>query len=732
MFNEKNNLQFRPSSCRFLLTFIIALGGFIFADQTVLGQTPEPSQTPDKVEINGFTVKSSIEIGGRYTKVDGSENKFKSDFNYKKGIRVFNSSFSMEDKEGKNRYFDSLMINTSGWGADPSGYARVNLEKTGGYRFTSHVRRVEYFNNLNNHALNEHTQNTRNNMGDFDLSILPQNEKIRFNIGYSYSKYTGPGFSTARNYRDDFATGTVNDAKSNDFRAGVQGKLLGFNLSFTQGYRSFIDKSRYILASPSIGNATADTTVYNSFSRLMPVNGEAFFSVFDINRTFAKKLDFTGRVVYSSTATKSSVVDVYKGRDNSNNFIDSDSYEIKAQGKRPQTRADLGISFRATDNFTISNTVSYDQFTVNGGEDYRQLLIWRNPAGVAQPNRFTSSNAYRVNNFKKFTNLFEGDYQFNNKVSFHLGYRYTRREVKTSGYDRSLVSINNAVAVNNPTLACPYTGVGSANPLILCENEENSTNTFIAGMKIKPTKNWVMFWDVEKGDADNVFTRIENYKFTNFRFRTRVTFDKAAVSLSAISKDNTNPAQSDTIPPIGFGPNVKSRIFSGTIDWNPIPQLSFNTGYTYTHQTSKTPIYIFRTFPPSTTSVRTLGRSEYYVRDNYAYVDAVLTPFRRVSIYASYRVSRDKGQGDIPLTDPYPILIGNSSTALLTPENLIFSYPMKLQSPEVRAVFRLNNNVDWNIGYQYFNYKERFQSVQDYKAHLPYTSLTIYFGGADR
>lgn len=712
-----------------LFVLFAALLGIAFVTQSSLAQPAKPTPTPDEVELSGFKVKSSIEIGGRWRSLDGSEDKFRSDFNYKKGFRIFNSSFSMEDKEGKNRFFDSLLINASGWGGDPTGFTRINIEKSGGYRLTSNVRRITYFNNLNNHALKEHTQNTRNNMGDFDLTVFPENEKLRLNFGYSYSRYTGPGFSTARNYRDDFTTPVINKAVNNDFRAGISTKLLGFNLSFTQGYRNFSDKTNYLLSAPNVGNNTTDTTVYNSFSRLMPVRGEAYFSIFDAHRTFAKKVDLTARLIYSSTSTQSGVFDIYTGRDNSNNFVDLDRYNIEGKAKRPQTRGDLGVSWRITDDFTISNTFSFDQFAVNGGEDFLQSFALRNASGITQPTRITTSTAYRVNAFKKYTNLVEGDYQFTNRVGLHLGYRYTHRKVNVTGYDLNIVSSNVVQAVTNPSRLCARAGV---NPLVPCEEEKNSTHTVIAGMKIKPTNWWVLFWDVEKGSADNVFTRIENYKFTNFRVRNRLTFDKFVFSFSGVSKDNTNPAQTDNVPPRGFGPVVKSRIYSGNLDWNPIPELGFSGGYTYTHQTAETPIYINRSFPPSTALVRVLGRSEYYVRDHYANFDVVVNPIKRLSIYGSYRISKDTGQGNRSLGDPYTILIGNSTTSLVNPQNIVNSYPYQLQSPEVRAAIRLTKNIDWNIGYQYYNYKEKFQSVQNYRAHLPYTSFTIYFGGADR
>jgi hypothetical protein len=56
---------------------------------------------------------------------------------------------------------------------------------------------------------------------------------------------------------------------------------------------------------------------------------------------------------------------------------------------------------------------------------------------------------------------------------------------------------------------------------------------------------------------------------------------------------------------------------------------------------------------------------------------------------------------------------------------------MSFQSPEARLAFKLHPRLDWNIGYQYYNYNESVlvgPRPQNYHAHLPYTSLRLYFG----
>ena len=90
-----------------------------------------------------------------------------------------------------------------------------------------------------------------------------------------------------------------------------------------------------------------------------------------------------------------------------------------------------------------------------------------------------------------------------------------------------------------------------------------------------------------------------------------------------------------------------------------------------------------------------------------------------MTLYAAYRINKDNGQGN-RLADPTG-----------TPGTLISSYPMSFQSPEARLAIKINKRLDWNLGYQYYNYNESAlvgPRPQNYHAHLPYTSLRVYFG----
>ncbi len=659
--------------------------------QTSSAQSPTPSPTPSSTSTSssGAEITSTIELGLRGVHVNGSDNKYRSDLNYRPGFRVFDSSFLIENKEGHGNFFDSALVTTSGWGGDPSGMFRFNLERRGFYRFDSNIRRVKYFNNLTNHALNQHNANTDHGFGDFDLSIFPERESLRFRLGYSFNRTGGDGGFTTRAYGDEFGILSNVDSRSDDFRAGVEGKAYGFNLGLNYGFRKFNERTSYFIDGINLGNNPTNNPRLFTFERRNPIEGTTNFVQFHAQRTFASKLDFTARLIHSQTSTEFNLSERITGRDNSNNQVDLDLFAISGQAKRPQTRGDLGMTFRVTEKFRISNTFTFDQFNISGGNAFYEELRRRNAAGTGLPTVLTSTLAHRVTAYRRATNLIEADYQVNNRFGFNIGYRFTDRKVQIEGSNRNV----------SPT---PIT-------TIISEEFANQTHGLIAGFKAKPVNNWVIFFDAEHGKADNVFTRLANYDFTNFRFRTRANIKTFSINASFISRSNDNPSRSVEMPAVNFTSETRSRTFAASVDWTPAPEITLSGGYTFQHLNAVTDIIV------PVAGARLAGISQYFVRDSSFFFDIHARPVKRVSVFASYRINDDRGQG------------GRVSTRA---QDIITSYPMRFQSPEVRLAIKLTSNIDWNLGYQYYDYKERLGNPQNYNAHLPYTSLRIYFGKA--
>lgn len=715
--------------------------GFL-AIACVTASTSSSAQSPEPAKSN-TTVTSSVEFGYRYLSVNGDMEKYRSDLNYKKGVRIFDSSFLIESKDN---FFDSALITAGGWGADPTGSMGLKMDKAGIFKFDSKVRKVTYFNNLKTHAFNwsqpntgsEHRFDTRNTFGDFDLTLRPESKTFRVTMGYSFSDSNGPGAYTIRfpqfasttttTRGDEFQVNSFFKSRSDDLRLGVAGALAGFDLSLNYGRRVFRDNTSFTLDSFSPGNSPdPNSASINTFARYYPTKGNTNYLNFSIHRMIAERLEFTGRLIYSESTSTFNQSDIGIGTSTASGptiprlLVDLDRISVTGDVKRPQTRGDIGLTYRVTDKFRISNTFNFDQFNISGGNRFFETLLSRTVGGVSRPIDNSDNSSWRATSYRRLSNTIEADYQVNNRFGFHVGYRVSKRRVDLGVLDRNLVS----------------------GALTLQENEEfeNTTHTFLVGAKIKPTKNWSIYMDLDRGQSDNVFTRLANNDFTNFRIRTRATIKNFSLNLSLITKDNDSPGTS--VPILGTAgvilfpatetvANSKNRVFSGSVDWNPRREFTLSTGYTYNRLDSNVDVLVPIGSPILPATTWFLGKSNYVSRDSYFFVDVTARPMKRVSLYASYRIDKDPGQGNRVETRP---------------QDIYTSYPINFQTPEARLSIRLTKNVDWNLGYQYYSYRERptinpfafivipgqlnrtfLPVAQNYTAHLPYMSLRIYFG----
>ncbi|MFY9555558.1 MAG: hypothetical protein WAV20_08505 [Blastocatellia bacterium] len=652
-------------------------------------KTNPPAASSQSGAEGPYTIRSSIEFGVRGIAIDGNADKYRSDLNYTPGFRIFDSSFMMKSTDNNGPVFDTLMMSSFGWGNDPNRYVRVNAEKTKAYRFDANYRRFDYFNSLRNLALGQHTANTEFRQGDFNLTILPQNEKIRFNLGYSLDRNSGPSVSTIRFNGDEYPAANPIRMAADEYRVGVDARVSVFDLSFMQGWRFFKEDTEYLVTVPNAGNNPTNTAVIKDFFRSAPTRGDTPFTRLSLHTLIKRKLDFTGRYIYTSGSTRYTFFQNGTGVDSSGNKVTSDIIQVVGNAKRPNGMGDLAATFFVTDRIRISETFRVNNFRINGGDLLAEALLRLKPTAAGDtvlPPVLTNTLSFRTINYRRYMNTIEGDYDVSRWLSLHAGYRYTDRHIEIGSSD---------IPVGTP-----------AKPEL--EKLDNSTNTFILGLKVKPLKIWSIYFDLERGAADNVFTRVDNYDFTNVRVRSILRPNKTlAFNASLVTKDNSNPAITEDNR--SFGVNVKSRVFTSSADWSPNEKFSLSGGYTRANVTSDAQIIFFLTG-----SLKTFGESRYFLRDNFFFVSGYVRIFPRASLFAGYRLHNDPGQGD-----------RSSSTS-----RLIGSFPYEMQSPEAKFVFRVHTNVDWIAGYQYFGYEEKFPNIttQAYHAHLPYTSLRIWFG----
>ncbi|HEY6118372.1 MAG TPA: hypothetical protein VIV66_00360, partial [Pyrinomonadaceae bacterium] len=685
---------------RILLEFTL---GLMLMAGAVNAQQPNPSPTPgdsktkssanqtgNEDELGDYSVTSSIELGYRGIRVDGDVNKYKSDLNYKAGPRLFDSSFLLKSKDGKSGGpFDTFLVTSTGFGADANGQMRISVENPKWYRFEGSYRRFKYFRFLNNLAnpnwvfspatfsvppnpvTGEHGYNIKQQLGDFDLTILPKNELIRFNVGYSPERYSGPAFTSYHIGGNEFLLLSEMRSRANDFRVGADGKLGPIDFSFLQGFRRFRDDSFIDLGRTFGINRNPAVASFNSFTRNEPSRGSVNYTRFSAHTFVAKRLDITARIVHSKASSDSVFAENFTGLNfnprvtgwpptppaGTPNVLTLGRYNISADSNRPNTLGDFGLTFLATDHLRISNTFRVEDFKING------FGLFADTFSITRGTRndtvsFSNLDATNITKYRKYQNTLEGDYQFNPRYSVHFGYRYGSRRIE---------KFFDGFAFNSNGSFTP-----PATPTSEEESEVNHTHAFLGGFKARPYNNWTIYVDAEHGTADNVFTRIGNYNYTNVRAKTRYAPNKKVTfNLALIARNNGNPSEIAGVSLEDFGLTMKSRVFTSSVDWSATPKLSFSVGYNYNWVNSNAVVdYFFN-------SIRhPFGHSLYFLRNSFFYIDTVAQVTRRATLYMSYRINRDSGQGT-RLSDP----TGN-------PGFLVTSYPMSYQTPEGRLAIR--------------------------------------------
>ena len=728
--STKQNISLRTIG---LTLVLMAALGLAVAQQPAPSPSPQKSDSSDTPAEAGenagdYTVISSVEFGYRGLRVDGDLNKYQSDLNYKAGPRLFDSSFLLRSTDSKGGLFETFLVTSTGWGADPQGNLRVSVEHPKWYRFDGTYRRFKYFRFLNTFAnpnwvfspasfsvppkpvTGEHGYNSRIKLGDFDLTLLPKNRWIRFNVGYSPERYSGPAFTNYHAGGNEFILLSQLRSRANDFRVGADGKLGPLNFSFLQGFRRFRDDSTIDLGvTPGI-NLNPAVASLTSFDRNEPARGSVDYTRFSVQTLVAKRLDITGRIIYSKAEQNFTSIESFTGRNwnpritgfppsppgATPNTLNLGRYNLTGDTERPSWLGDLGLTWLATDKLRLSNTFRVETFEIDGAAlfaDFFSLTRGTRTDTIG----FSNRDVHTRTEYRKIQNTIEGDYQFSKDYSIHLGYRYGRRRITEaiSGFN---------LGSNSPTPLVPDSFT-----------EHNNTHAILGGFKARPASEWTIYFDAEHGTADNVFTRIGNYNYTNIRAKSRYKpTSRVAFNLAVITKDNANPSEIAGVSLEDFGVSVKSRIFSSSLDWTATSRFSISTGYNYHWINSSAKLdYFFNNVQ------HPLGNSLYFVRNNFFFVESVARIAPRATIFTAYRINKDNGQGN-RVADPTG-----------RPGTLIASYPMSFQSPEARLAIKLHHRLDWNVGYQYYNYNESpivGPRPQNYHAHLPYTSLRLYFG----
>ncbi len=162
------------------------------------------------------TLPLDLTVGYRFLSLSGSEEMYRSQVNERSGLLLRSLSLTTSDLSGS--IVDAVRVEAADLGAGPSGMFRFQAGRAGLYDLKFNYRRTEHFDSVPTFPL-QTSDRTRNSF-DVELTALP-GKVISPIVGYSRSRYEGPGTTTYSVGGNEFRLRSDLDDTEQEFRVGA-------------------------------------------------------------------------------------------------------------------------------------------------------------------------------------------------------------------------------------------------------------------------------------------------------------------------------------------------------------------------------------------------------------------------------------------------------------------------------------------------------------------------------
>jgi len=646
--------------------------------QQVVAPTPESVGTPRGEDIGGYNVVHSFETGYRFADIGGNRGKYRSDVNFRNGLRLLGSSLSVNSKNGQGGMFDEIILNTLGLGNDPYQFANLRIQKNGLYRYDMLWRLNEYYNPGLTISDGRHFRDTSRRLQDHDLILLPQS-KVQFRFGYSGNTQDGPGLSTVQLFDsrgDEFAPFADIHRVRNEFRIGNDIELAGFKFSWLRAWENFKEDTSYLLGS-SPGANPEDLTTLDGFRRIEPQHGNSPFWRGNLHGE-RKSWAVNARITYVGARRNFILDETAVGV-----VRNATNRQIVAGGNatRPTTAGDFSISIFPGERLSVVNNTSVYSTRINGDSLYSEV----------NNNRPSNQVYFQFLGIRTITNSTDINYRASSMIGLYGGYHYSSRVIRsTENFSIPAFDIAEGVTAR----------------------QENHVHSGLAGLRLRPAKPLTISLDAEMSRADRPFAPIADRNFHALRGRAQYKAKSLLLSAGYRQNYNTNSVSLSAH-------SSRARNYSFDASWVPRGWLAFDAGYSKIHLDTVSGIAFFAGGNLNT------GLSSIYISNIHAgNFGARFGIGKRADLYLGYSITKDTGDGRSSAAPPGttdPVLL------LLLPAQ---TFPLSFQSPLARLSVRLTQKVRWNAGWQFYNYHEKFlvgAAAQNYRANTGYTSVLWSF-----
>ena len=244
--------------------------------QPVVAPTPAQVGPARGTNVDDYNITNSFELGYRFAPGRRQSRRCTAATSTSETACASSAPAStVNSKDGHGRFFDEIVLNTQGLGNDPYESARLRIQKNRLYDYNMLWRLNDYYNPALNVAFGDHFMNTRRQLQDHDLTLLPQS-KLQFHFGYANNNQSGPALSSLQTFdtRSGIFPLFANVRRSfNEYRLGADINLFGAQADADASLGVFQGRHRIRLDGATTN--PFDTTVLTRFSRAEPIHGRS-------------------------------------------------------------------------------------------------------------------------------------------------------------------------------------------------------------------------------------------------------------------------------------------------------------------------------------------------------------------------------------------------------------------------------------------------------------------------
>jgi hypothetical protein len=605
------------------------------------------------------------------TGVGGSYDTYRSIIDIHSGPKLLGTDFTLTDP--KHRWFDSIQVRATAWGAEPAESLHVEAKKSGIYDFNADYRDFAYFNNLPSFAdpllgqgvvLDEQSFDTRRKIAALSLDILPGHWWSPY-FGWDHDSDSGTGASVFVGDNNEYPVPNTLFDSTDLYRGGIRFEKPHFHLTLEEGGTAFKSDQSLYQAPGSVNNGNFSAPVFGETLNLTSllaaygIGGSSAYSKAYLTANPTSWLDIYGQFLYSQPNANVH----YQQYDSGNLYLQSqilfyssEQEIINAAAEQPHTTASIGAEIRPFKHVRIVENWMTDRLHDAGSSaSLDTLLVSGSPLALSA----LLNSALAMNYNQESLDTF---YDASSKLTLRGGYRY--------------------VWGNAQYAFLPAAGLVSSDQQQLRQNIGIGSATFRPSQKISLTG------EVEGASSSGVYFRTSLYNYQKVRAQVHYQpLQTLSVSGDFMLLDNQNPLA---------GTNYKYTLHQESLSfyWSPKNSKMFDIQGSYTRGDLVSNIGIL---DPGTLSPQ-LSR---YVDDSHT------------------------GTALIDLAWPH----GKRFAPKLSAGGSFFissgSRPTSYYQPVVKLWMPLGKHVTWFTNWEYYGYGEAFYLYEGFRTNLVTTGVRL-------